>query len=439
MRIASTTLRSGAQAGASDWKLGMYAIAILVIAETIGTLTFRIGRGQIVLSPMIWAMIMGAVAGAVQKYLGPLSLTLPLQFRAALVLQPVLLLLVAKWGLMVGSLVPRIAGMGWALLCQQLGHAVGTVLIGLPVALLLGLRRDAIGASIAAGREASLSIIGERYGMHSPEGRGVLAGYVTAALLGTLFISVFADFVASLHIFHPAALAMGAGIGSGSMMAAAIGAIAAQQTPQLAQEVIGVATISNLLNTIVGTYCTLFVSLPLAAWLYRVLEPVIGSGAVTPRRRDVSGMFSESDRLHFAGRIGACLFVGLLAIVANWIGYRVSPQESAICICLMLAAVVVAEVVHALSGKRVSAVLWVTLVAMFLTSPACPWAGTIADAAGKISVAAIVTPVLTFAGLSMAKDIPELCTLGWRLVMTSLAALAGTFICATVIAQLFYS
>ncbi|MGC8159867.1 DUF3100 domain-containing protein, partial [Salmonella enterica] len=84
------------------------------------------------------------------------------------------------------------------------------ILIGLPLALLLGIKREAIGATFSVGREPSLAIIGERYGMDSPEGRGVLAEYLTGTLFGAVFIAILAGFLASLNIFHPYALAMGA-------------------------------------------------------------------------------------------------------------------------------------------------------------------------------------------------------------------------------------
>ena len=61
---------------------------------------------------------------------------------------------------------------------QEFGHFFGTMAIGLPIALLLGIKREAIGATFSVGREPSLAIIAEKYGMHSPEARGVLA-YLT--------------------------------------------------------------------------------------------------------------------------------------------------------------------------------------------------------------------------------------------------------------------
>ena len=71
---------------------------------------------------------------------------------------------------------------GWALVFQEFGHFFGTMAVGLPLALLLGIKREAIGATFG-GPEPSLAIIGERYGMNSPEGRGVMAEYITGTVI----------------------------------------------------------------------------------------------------------------------------------------------------------------------------------------------------------------------------------------------------------------
>ncbi len=108
---------------------------------------------------------------------------------------------------------------------QEFGHFFGTMVFGLPIAHLLGIERQAIGATFSVGREPSLAIIGEKYGMQSPEGQGVLAEYLTGTVFGAVFIALLAGLITSLRIVDPLALAMGAGVGSGSMMAAASGSI----------------------------------------------------------------------------------------------------------------------------------------------------------------------------------------------------------------------
>ncbi|NUU02752.1 DUF3100 domain-containing protein [Herbaspirillum robiniae] len=441
MQAAATSV-SATRQGQQTWKLYIYAAIILVIAEWIGSATLKLGPGKIVLLPMVWALIMGAALGLFSRRLpGGMALTQPMQFQAAAILQPALLLFVAKLGLMVGNSLPKLVESGWALVFQEFGHFVGTILIGLPLALLLGIKREAIGATFSVGREPSLAIIGERYGMDSPEGRGVLAEYITGTLFGAIFIAVFAGFIASLNIFHPYSLAMGAGVGSGSMMAAAAGAIAALQPADVAKDVATFAAASNLITTTIGTYFTLFISLPLAVWGYRVLEPIIGrtNSASTPPDDGLhKETHLETAELNLAGRISAWVFAGVLTMIANWIAYKVTPLASLGCIALMVAVVFVGDQLRNLTGKKVPAVCWVTLVAMFLTSPACPWAAAIVELTAKVNFLAVITPMLTFAGLSIAKDIPAFRKLGWRIVVVSFAANAGTFIGATLIAEFFH-
>lgn len=433
--------------GARGVKLFLYATVVLLIAEAVGSYTFQIGPGKVVLLPMIWALLLGGALGVLGgHWRSTARLDTGTQFLSAAILQPALLLFVAKLGLMVGQALPKLAAAGWALALQEFGHFVGTIVLGLPVALLLGIKREAIGATFSVGREPSLAIIGERYGMDSPEGRGVLAEYLTGTLFGAVFIAVFAGFVASLGVFDPIALAMGSGVGSGSMMAAASGAIAAQQTPEVAQTVMTFAAASNLITTTVGTYFTLFISLPMALWGYRLLEPLIGrrtaaSGAEAshaPRAEAGSGVAQEAPALGFDARLLAWLFTAALAMICDWITHGKGPAETLPGMSIMVVAVMAGDLLARLTGRRIPAVCWVSLAGMFLTSSLCPWGAEVAALSAKNDFLSVTTPMLTFAGLSIAKDLPAFRRLGWRIVLVSFIANAGTFLGATLVAQLFH-
>ncbi|WP_027350955.1 DUF3100 domain-containing protein [Halotalea alkalilenta] len=421
-------------------RLFLLALAITIVADLIGAVRIPLGIGQVVLLPMVWALLIGAALGVWHTRL-PRStqVDLPLQYLAAAVLQPALLLFIAKLGLLVGGSLPRLADAGWALALQEVGNVIGCVLLAMPVALLLGIKREAIGATFSIGREPGLAIIGERFGMNSAEGRGVLAEYITGTLIGAIFISLFAGFVASLGIFHPIALGMGAGVGSGSMTAAAVGAIAAQH-PEMADEVATFAAAANLIATTIGTYFTLFISLPLAVWTYNKLEPLIGRRAHQPRRPvaevDESAVH-EVPALGYGQRLLAWLMVGLMVLVGNWIGFGVSMLEALPGVALILVAVVIGDALYHGTRRLLPAVCWVSLVAMAMTFPATPFSAEIGALTAKVNFLAMVTPMLTFAGLSLAKDIPAFRQLGWRIVVVSLLANAGVFLGATLIAQFF--
>ncbi|QDO97106.1 DUF3100 domain-containing protein [Ferrovibrio terrae] len=417
----------------------------VIIAEIAGPLTIPLGGAyKVTLLPFLWALLIGAVWGTVSTRLPPfMKVDNSIQRLASAALQFALLLFIAKLGLLVGGSLPKILTAGWALAFQEFGHFFGTAVIGLPIALLLGIKREAIGATFSVGREPSLAIIGERYGMSSPEGHGVLAEYITGTVFGAVFISIFASLVTSLNIFHPHALAMGAGMGSGSLMAAAAGAISAQQTPEMAKEVAAFAAASNLITTTIGTYFTLFLSLPFTVWAYKVLEPILGRGKgqpveATPAFTQSEQVVDKPEALSIPQILTLWLGVGVIGLAANYIAFKTVPDAVTVSgMGIILGCVVVGYILYKLARGVLPAVLWVSLVAMALTYPGTPFAAETVAMTGKISFLALATPVIALAGLSIAKDLPVFRRLGWRIVVVSLAANAGTFLGGAFVAQFF--
>ena len=433
-------------------KLYFFALVILVVACLIGPVVFKVGSGRIELLPMIWAMLMGGALGlAANRLPSTFRLERGLQFKASAILQAGLLIFIAKLGLLVGGSLPVIASAGWSLALQEFGHFIGTIVFGMPLALLLGIKREAIGATFSVGREASLAIIGERYGMHSPEGRGVLAEYLTGTIFGAVFLAIVAGFVASLHIFNPLALAMGAGVGSGSLMGAAAGAIAAHQTPEVAKDVAAFAAASNLITTTIGPFFSLFVSLPLAVWVYRVFEPVLGrltrvgiaaaaddAKAQRVQRANCAAVVEESADLGGAARWGSWLAISVMTLISNQLLYKTSFVDAIPGAVIIMLCVVIGHYLTVLIRHRIPAVCVVSALAMYLTSPWFPYAAEMLAMSGKINFMAAIPVMLTFAGLSVAKDVPAFRRLGWRIVVVSLLANAGTFLGAAAIAELFH-
>jgi hypothetical protein len=230
------------------------------------------------------------------------------------------------------------------------------------------------------------------------------------------------------------------------MMAAASGAIAAQQTPEMAKTVLTFAAASNLITTTVGTYFTLFISLPMAIWGYRLLEPLIGrttkassaSQAAEDSRPKLGDVQTEAPELGYVGKLLAWGVTAVLALACDWIAHGTTPVEGLPGMAIMVLATIVGDAIASATGRKIPAVCWVSLVAMFMTSPICPWASQIAAFSAQNDFLGVTTPMLTFAGLSIAKDIPAFRRLGWRIVVVSFVANAGTFLGATLVAQLFH-
>ena len=446
MTSAASVLAAPVRSSASGkLKLVLVTLAIVAAAELIGPVQFSVGPGKVALLPMLWALLIAAVWGIAQRRLpGAVRVATAEQSLAGGLLNAGLLLFVVKLGLTVGAALPQVRQAGWALLFQEFGHALGTLALGLPLALLLGIKREAVGATFSVGREGNLVIIGEKYGMASPEGRGVLAEYITGTVLGALFIAVLAGFIASLHIFDPRSLAMGAGVGSGSLMAAALGAIAAQQPAEMLPQLTAIAAASNLLTTVAGFYFTLFLSLPLCSWFYGKLEPVLGrfskrgaqdvagTGAVSQVSMAHGGATSLRDTLI------AWTVVGGGVLIGNSLTYKVPVLVS---LEGMAAVVLIALVVEGIKRlvPRLPMVLVLSVVATLAGIPGLfPFSDALIGITAKLNFLAFTTPVLALAGFSVAKDLPVFRQLGWRIVVVSLTATAGTFLGATLIAEFFH-
>ena len=251
----------------AEYRIYLVAVAIVIIAELIGTHKLNLGFAMIVFVPMIFAI---AIAIILSKDLLGFIKEKEAKVASSLVMVAITPFM-AKAGIMAGANLPKLVSVGPALAFQEIGH-VGTVLLALPVAIMLGIKREAIGATSSTCRDKDYGLIVHLYGADSPEARGTLSVYIIGSLVGTLYMSFLASIVAGLSIFHPLALAMACGIGAGIMMAAASSTLAAIY-PAYADQILMLASASDMLSAIIGIYFTLIFSLPVTRKLYFWLEP----------------------------------------------------------------------------------------------------------------------------------------------------------------------
>lgn len=427
------------------WWLLAVVLAVTALTEWIGPMSIPLGPANIVILPMLVALLLTTLLAAWHARMpAALQLDLPLQRYADRLLNTALLLFIVKLGLMAGANMQALREVGWALAFQELGHAFGTMVLALPLALLLGIKREAVGATFSIGRETGMVIIGQRYGMQSAEGRGVLAEYITGTVLGAVFISLLASVVASLGVFDLRSLAMGAGIGSGSMMAAALGPITVGQSPEFARELTAIAGAANLIAGVVGFYFAAFVTLPLCNWLYGKLEPVLGRTALArsaPSTTDLDPAASQDagdDAPTFADGVVALALMVAGITLSNWIGHGVAPQQTLPGVAIMVGIVLLGLLLKRVL-RRLPLMLFLAVFATLATlQGAWPLAGTVAEVINQVQFMSITTTVLALAGFSVARKLPMFRRLGWRIVLVSLTAATGAFIGSATVAEFFH-
>lgn len=413
--------------------LALIVGALAVIAELIGGHEIGIGIGTLTLLPLIWGILLGSVVSLQRIKPFPIEA----QRIASYAVQVGVLLLATRLAFVVGENVDVLIDVGPALLFQELGN-LGTILLGLPIAILLGLKRASVGATYSIDREGSFLIVGERFGVNSDERRGVLAMYVFGTVFGAIWIGLLASVLAGLDWFDPLALAMGSGVGSGSMMAAASNAIAAEY-PELTDQILALAAVSNLLSGLMGAYVGVYVALPLADKLYRVITRNRDTGAAA---LGATAADTDADTVDAApGATGNPWAVLAISTAATLLAVWAFEREVTFAVVPGLALVVAIAVITMLVHKwlRLSSLVVAMTVAVLLACPWSPVAGTVLGLVAPLDFLPMTTPVLVLAGLGLAKDAQVLRRIGWRIIPVGLAVLSGTFLGSVLIADFVLS
>lgn len=244
-------------------KIHLLVLALVIIAELIGVFSFDIGPGKVVLLPMLYALVLGVCLKFVKL------VSLADMKKASPLIGITVMLLMARYGTLIGPKLGELIQAGPAFLLQEFGN-LGTLVLALPLAIFLGMKREAVGATHSVAREPNLALISDVYGLDSPEGKGVMGVYICGTLFGTIFFGIMAGVVASLTPLHPLALAMASGIGSASMTTAAAGSLVAM-FPDMEAQILAYAATSNLLTGATGLYASIFIGLPLANLIYGIL------------------------------------------------------------------------------------------------------------------------------------------------------------------------
>ncbi|MDI3388989.1 DUF3100 domain-containing protein [Streptomyces sp. B-S-A8] len=426
---------------ASYAPLVLTALVLTAVAELIGPHTFDLGVGEVTLHPLVWGILIGGVV-SVQKVK---ALPVRVQQLATQTVQVGILLLSVRLSFLVGENLPVLADAGPALLLQELGHLFGTVVFSLPLAVLLRMGRPAVGACFSIDREGSFAIVSERYGADSDEYRGVLSMYVFGTIVGGLYVTLLASFLAGTGVFDPLALAMGTGVGSGSVMAASSAAIAAQH-PELADQILALAAVSNLITSLLGLYVGMYVALPMAERFYRFLarrrrqpeatapaapEAAPPEAAPPEAATPVAATPEEGTpraSLRFALPLVVVLMLLSTVLFNQGFDWRILAGY-----VLMTAVVLAALALR--KYTKLSPIIGVTTLGILLSSPWSPVGDQVSALLKPVEFLALTTPVLVLAGLGLGKDFGTLRRVGWRIVLVGLVSFAASFVVSALIAE----
>lgn len=125
------------------------------------------------------------------------------------------------------------------------------------------------------------------------------------------------------------------------------------------------------------------------------------------------------------------------SVIAHLVGNNGDLAAGSIGGLVLVVITVIGIVLSWLPGLRLlPMVFWVSIVAVVVSMPQFPLSDWILAQTKNVGFLSITTPILAYGGLCLGKDLQAFKQLSWRIVPVALAVAAGSFICATALAEL---
>ena len=263
-----------------EWKIFALAYVFILIADNIGQIKIPVGKGMFILFPIFYAIILGVLSGP-----QVLKIVENKHVKAASKLVVVgICPFIAKLGITAGANIDVILDAGPALLLHGFGNLLGP-LLALPIAILLGMKRESVGACHSINREYHMALVNNIYGPDSAEAGGSLSIYIVGGMVGTIYFGLMASVIGMTGLFHPQALGMASGVGAGIMMASASASLCAIY-PEWADTISTLASVGETMAGITGIYITMFLAIPMTDKLYKILEPKLSKFALKSKNEE---------------------------------------------------------------------------------------------------------------------------------------------------------
>ena len=220
-------------------------ILCCLAAEFIGPIKLSLGRFTVTFLPLLYAMLLMLVLYLAKPVRGVGKAYVP---AASRMLSMGVVFAMAKLGISSGASIKEMISASPILILQNIGN-IGTVLFALPIALILGMKREAVGMF-----------------------KGVMVCYIVGTVFGSIFMSVIPPLFVTLGIFRPEAAAMAVGAGSSSMMAAGLAGVIEASPASNPDTLTAFATISNVISSAITVYLGIFITIPLSNLIYKVMK-----------------------------------------------------------------------------------------------------------------------------------------------------------------------
>lgn len=126
---------------------------------------------------------------------------------------------------------------------------------------------------------------------------------------------------------------------------------------------------------------------------------------------------------------------GAVAIIGNTIGYGATFVESFQGMVWLVAFTLIGFFMRELLPFDLPSVAYISAIAILACLPFSPVATAVITSVEKVSLLALCTPILAYAGVTIGKDWPAFKKIGYKGVLVSLLVIIGTVLSCVVLAE----
>ncbi|KWW20325.1 MULTISPECIES: hypothetical protein [Bacillaceae] len=128
--------------------------------------------------------------------------------------------------------------------------------------------------------------------------------------------------------------------------------------------------------------------------------------------------------------------IGIVVLTGNWIGYDILPITALpgmiILILISLAGLIIGKLVP----LKIPSIAYIGIIGFILTVPSMPGSDQLVKWTADVSLLAIATPILAYAGIGIGRSWADFAKLGWRTIVVGMCVLLGTFLGSAIIAEI---
>lgn len=134
----------------------------------------------------------------------------------------------------------------------------------------------------------------------------------------------------------------------------------------------------------------------------------------------------------------ALLISGSIALIGNVLGYGATITQSIYGILWLLLFTLVGLILKQLIPFNLPAMAYISMIAILFSIPLSPVSAVVVTHVEQISLLALCTPILAYAGVSIGKDWPAFRKIGYKGAIVSILVIMGTVLACVIFSEILF-